>query len=377
MASSRSIETELPPHDDKKAVSWVDLMRLEKISDDTFRSTCRAFDPAGLGDTGGRPKQAYGGHVYAQAVIAASKTLPKVHSKSGATFNSSPGHEHDVEKNQPGKPSEHSDQFVCHSVTGYFTLAASSELPFVYKVIRVRDGKGFCVRTVQVTQVEMDGICFTCTASFKRYEPSQIEYQEDIDLSQRYAQVLTESHPSKYADTPATEGPWSANYRGPPFPGLVTKKVEMGVYNASRSPLERRQLNFYTAVGDMPLFREEPNVHVAAHLYASDRNSLFGVSRHMGVAENYSRTASLTHTVVLHSTGQMLDLSAGKWFTQESWTDRFGDGRGVHHSRLWDERSRHLATTLQDGLIRLRFEDDAELQRKRDAVTVKSKNSKL
>lgn len=258
-------------------------------------------------------------------------------------------------------------------MTGYFTLAASSELPFVYRVRRVRDGRGFCVRTVQVTQLETIGVCFTCTASFKRYEPSQIEYQERVDLQQRYAQALSLRNPAMYADTPATEAPWSHLYRGPPFPGLVTKKVDMREYNESRIPLDRRQLSFYTVVGEMPPFDEEPNMHVAAHLYASDRNSLFAVSRHLGVGENFSRMASLTHTVVLHSTGRMLDLSSGKWFMQEAWTDRFGDGRGVHHSRIWDTEGHHVATTLQDGLIRLKFKDDQEWQMKKEAVGDKSR----
>lgn len=48
-------------------VDFVDLMNLEKITDNTFRSTTRAYAP----DT----NRAYGGHVYAQAVWAAAQTV--------------------------------------------------------------------------------------------------------------------------------------------------------------------------------------------------------------------------------------------------------------------------------------------------------------
>lgn len=48
-----------------------------------------------------------------------------------------------------------------------------------------------------------------------------------------------------------------------------------------------------------------------------------------------------------------------KWFVQESWTSRAGGGRGLHHSRLWDpDTGVHIATTLQDGLVR--FNEGAE-----------------
>lgn len=71
--SGSNATAELPAHDAHKVIDWVKLMRLERISEDTFRSTCRAFNPSGDGSPAGRPKQAYGGHVYAQAVLAASK----------------------------------------------------------------------------------------------------------------------------------------------------------------------------------------------------------------------------------------------------------------------------------------------------------------
>ena len=60
-----------------------------------------------------------------------------------------------------------------------------------------------------------------------------------------------------------------------PFPGLRLHKVDMEPYNADKDPLERKSLKYYSVIGRMPSVEEDPNMHACAHLYASDRNSLF------------------------------------------------------------------------------------------------------
>ena len=49
----------------------------------------------------------------------------------------------------------------------------------------------------------------------------------------------------------------------------------MDAYNKNVSPLERKNLKYYSVIGSMPLIKDDPNMHICAHLYASDRNSLF------------------------------------------------------------------------------------------------------
>ena len=60
-----------------------------------------------------------------------------------------------------------------------------------------------------------------------------------------------------------------------PFPGLNLHKVNMERYNSDKAPLEKRNLKYYSVRGRMPSIAEDPNMHICAHLYASDRNSLF------------------------------------------------------------------------------------------------------
>jgi len=140
-------------------------------------------------------------------------------------------------------------------------------------------------------------------------------------------------------------------------------------------------------------FIREANLHAIAHLYASDRNSLFIIPNHLSLGSSFTRMASLSHTVIFHVDADKLlfpneptdkppnaaptqiegldDESASpdssvkigerKWFMQESWTTRVAGGRGLHTSRLWDPDSGvHLATTIQDGLIR--FKPDSQVK---------------
>lgn len=164
------------------------------------------------------------------------------------------------------------------------------------------------------------------------------------------------------------------------FPGVETRKVNMHKYNGEveegggkgREGTTRwRQLIFYRIIlddgdgdggaGATTRPREvEPvdlNLHAAAHLYASDRNSLFLIQRAAGYQKIRTDMASLSHTVIFHQPADSLCMVDGqgrpKWFVQESWTTFSADKRGTHNSYLWDfEQGLVLATTIQDGMMR-------------------------
>jgi acyl-CoA thioesterase len=66
----------------KKPISFRRLMAVKPVGDDTFESLTAAWPPAPF-------QRAFGGHVYAQAMYAASKTVGKglvVHVR-GSTFS--------------------------------------------------------------------------------------------------------------------------------------------------------------------------------------------------------------------------------------------------------------------------------------------------
>jgi len=223
-----------------------------------------------------------------------------------------------------------------------------------------------------VTQGSSEDITFTALISFKKDETNVLELQEDVDLWQRYASALKGRRPEEFRPTAGMDAPWylalSPEERGNDdlFPGLEATQPDMQPYNKDRHPLDRRTLLFYrTTGGALPL--DDPNLHLCAHLYASDRNSLYHPIHHMDVADLYTQMASLVLTVSFHDPvkdllfgpsesgvkGPVVDASEkGKWFALEDWTSRSGHGRAMNHAWLSGPEGRHVATVTQDGLIR-------------------------
>jgi acyl-CoA thioesterase len=165
-----------------------------------------------------------------------------------------------------------------------------------------------------------------------------------------------------------------------PFPGLDMRKVDMTAYNKPQMTLDHRQLQYYRVLGAMPSVDEDPNMHAAAHLYASDRNGLFPVRmktctghgrewdlahdllqipNFLGLGDNYSSIASLSHTVVFHLDAagfSMLDeRDTPRWFCIEESIDHISGGRGLAVTRIWDvELGTHIVSTMQDGMLRMK-----------------------
>ncbi|KAF2670464.1 Thioesterase/thiol ester dehydrase-isomerase [Microthyrium microscopicum] len=299
------------------------LFSLHKIDDSTYESAHPAFGP-------GNSTRAFGGHVYAQSALAASKSVP--------------------------------EGFVLHSITGHFLQLGFTNVPFTYTISPIRDGAGYVQRRVDVSQKRTKGLMFTAVCSFKRPEKSQATRTLDGRLEERYA-LLKGRGPESWAEAPSIDSPfwWEAakEFGEDKFPGLDMRKVDMDAYNKDRMTLERRQLMFYRVLGDMPDAKEGPNLHAIAHLYASDRNGLFPIANFLGKGDEYSAIASLSFTVVLHAEAEELGLidadGKAKWFCVELAIDHIGHGRGLMVERLWDVQSgKPVASTMQDGLLRLK-----------------------
>lgn len=319
----------LPEHEGNTYLPFADLIKLEKIDNRTFRSIAPAFSPGGTIGAG----RSYGAHVYMQAAWAASQTVA------------------------PG--------FLLHSVSGNFILAGELNVSFVYKVHIIRDGRSYCTRIVNVTQSQGKGICFTCICSFKTPEHEQVNSQDDVDIARKYSSVLDGKEPRDFQEVPAMDLPFYWKRReetgiNDAFPGLECRKVDMTAYNKDRHPLDRRQLILYRTIGDLP---DDPNMHLCAHLYASDRNSLYIVANHFELGDYFSSMSSLAHTMIFHSPveamrfgpsakGGPFDDETGRWFCMEVSGSRMGSGRVVHNCRMWNSENEHIATTMQDGLIR-------------------------
>lgn len=276
-------------------------------------------------------------------------------------------------------------------MTGYFILPGEVDTPFVYRVRRIRDGGIYSLRTVEVYQeTEVGGSgkspCFTATVSFKRPENNSRKFIEFSHqhlprdhIPTTYDSVLAGKQPADHPLAPGADALWWEQEErqawekvASAFPGVETRKVNMRAYNpvvpvgggpGGEATSRWRQLLFYRIILDQPSSPSDPpepvdlNLHAAAHLYASDRNSLFMIQHAAGYQDVRTSMASLSHTVVFHGLADTIrmtdDQGNPKWFVQEAWTTHSGDKRGCHNSYLWDYHAGTvLATTLQDGMLR-------------------------
>lgn len=125
------------------------------------------------------------------------------------------------------------------------------------------------------------------------------------------------------------------------------------------------------------------NLSICAHLYASDRESLYLATRSLGVREAVgaggprSALASISHSVVLHDLGDGVVFPDAdevgdereRWFCQEVRTDRWADGRVLVHGRIFDvDTGHHVASTMQDGILKVDFGGEGEMERAREAL---------
>lgn len=118
-----------PPVDPSKSAieNVLELTQLVDIDANLYTNTRQLWHPAGA-------RGIYGGAVIAQCLSAAQRTVP--------------------------------DNFTIHSMHCYFVLAGNAEIPIIYHVEHVRDGKSFVTRTVQARQRAKP--IFTTTMSFVR-----------------------------------------------------------------------------------------------------------------------------------------------------------------------------------------------------------------
>lgn len=118
-----------PPASENRAPieDVLELTHLNAIDPNLFTNTRQLWHPPGA-------RGIYGGAVIAQCLAAAQKTVP--------------------------------EDFNVHSMHCYFVLNGNSELPVMYTVEHVREGRSFATRTVQARQRGQP--IFTVTLSFMR-----------------------------------------------------------------------------------------------------------------------------------------------------------------------------------------------------------------
>jgi acyl-CoA thioesterase-2 len=277
----------------------IDLLALERIDRDLFRGKSQDLGWGAI----------FGGQVFAQALSAATQTLG-------------------------------TDRPV-HSAHGYFLRAGELDLPIVYQVDRLRDGKSFSTRRVVALQ-EGEAI-FSLAASFQIEEPG-LEHQDAIPEVPAPESLISER---EYVLSLADKLPDAVRARATAKSPIEIRPVE------SRNPLAptvrapSRRL-WYRVIDRVP---DDPALHRYLLAYASDFSFLGTALDPHGISwlRGGMQVASLDHAMWFHRSFRVDD-----WLLYDVESPTASGARGLVRGRFFDRTGRLVASAVQEGLIRKR-----------------------
>lgn len=281
-----------------KEVKLSQLLTLEKIEDGLFRG--QSWD---LGF-----RALFGGQVMGQALAAAHKTLP--------------------------------EGMISNSFHSYFLLPGDANLPVVYDVENVRDGRSFSTRRVRAIQKGKN--IFYMTASFQFPEqglehqyaempdvpkPEDIEpdikaYEKDYDqISERMKEALSYHKP------------------------IDVRTVNKVDANSAAKSVPRR----YIWMKAEELFSPDLNLGHAALAYASDYHFLAtSLQPHeISVRNKNLRMATIDHAMWFHH-----PFEFGEWLLYSTESPFSGNARGLVRGQFFNQQGLLVASTMQEGLMR-------------------------
>ena len=276
----------------------IELLSLERLEDNLFRGQSR--------DIG--TKYVFGGQVLGQALSAAQATLETAR--------------------------------AAHSLHAYFLRAGDIEHPIVYHVDRTRDGGSFSVR--RVTAIQHGKVIFFCAASFQEPEPgaehqlSMPEVPRPEDIEQALA-----IPPEKLALLPTKVQRW-LDRMGPFEFRHVYPRDELNP--PKRPPYQQVWFRLAEKVGDAP------ELHRALLAYASDFHLLGTATFPHGISyyQPDVQMASLDHALWFHR-----DFRADEWMLYSIDSPSAQGARGLARGMVYDRGGRLVASTAQEGLIRV------------------------
>ncbi len=226
-----------------------------------------------------------------------------------------------------------------HSLHSYFIRGGDPGVPIVYEVQRLRDGNSFSIR--HVTAVQHGEPIFTLSASF------QLE-QGGIDHQSRMPEAPPPERLPTLDERIASAGELSRAMRRLPRPFDLRYVDDPPWSQRGQGPREFAPHRVWMrANGRLP---DDPLVHVCALTFASDLTLLDSVLIHHGLAVGLDpiKMASLDHAMWFHR-----PFRADDWFLYVTDSPSATGGRGLAKGRFFSRDGRHLASVVQEGMLRV------------------------
>lgn len=272
----------------------VSLLDLELLDTDLFRG--RQPDTV--------RQRVYGGQVAAQALIAATRTVDPA--------------------------------YQVHSLHSYFLLPGDYQVPIIYDVERIRDGRSFLTRRVMARQHGRP--IYYQTLNFHRAE----EGYEHQDVMPEVAPPeqgldLMELMQERGADDGLSKE-WAA---------LAVRWLGNSRHGLEPDPMHPSQTRLWIRIDGR--LSDDPIEHLATFAYASDVSLLGAALAAHDTDPTKVQMASLDHTIWFHR-----PFRADEWWLYDQWSPSAGGGRGLSLGRVFTRDGSLVATVAQEGLIRPR-----------------------
>ncbi len=281
------------------AEELLNLLDIEQLEVDLFR---------GIGGGGETTTRIFGGHVIAQALMAAYRTVP---------------------------------DRLCHSLHAYFIRPGDPAIPVIYQVDRARDGGSFTTR--RIVAIQHGKQIFNMSASFQVEEEgwsyqhempeagSPEEWPERVDLRESAVARI----PEKYHDDFLRERP------------IELREIAPRDFFEPDPADDRNRLWFR-----MPAAKgQTPQMQHCLLAYASDMNLLGSSLRPHALTwfQGTVMTASLDHAMWFHAPIDFADWHL--YDLDAPWTGR---ARGFNRGSVFAPDGRLVASVAQEGLMRPR-----------------------
>jgi len=272
-------------------------MELEALEVNLFRGASRDI---------GTPR-VFGGQVLAQSIIAAARTV---------------------------------DEGAIHSLHAYFLRSGDPKAPIVYDVDRNRDGRSFKSR--RVVAIQHGRPIFTLAASFQ-LEQEGVDHQFEMPDVPMPEDLSSESNvpEDQIEQVPPLLRRWFT-YTGP-FDFRPVRKVD--VFNpVPRAPYKDIWFRLTEKIDAPDL------MHRALMAYASDFHLVGTATLPHGISyiQDDLVMASLDHAMWFHRPARV-----DEWLLYSCDSPSSSGGRGLARGSIYDRSGRLIASTIQEGMIRV------------------------
>lgn len=228
-----------------------------------------------------------------------------------------------------------------HSQHAYFLRPGNPDIPIIYEVDPIRDGRSFTTR--RVVGIQNGKAIFNTAISFQVAEKGlehqidmpEIHGPEGLDSDEEYMHRLSEE-----------------------YPNLVTPGM------TDSQPIEIRRLHHIDPISPQKMppetglwmrakgrLLDDPVIHQTILTYLSDY-FLMGTSllpHGVTFFNSALQGASLDHTLYFHD-----DFRADEWLFYQMQSPVSSAARGLNIGTIYTQDGRLVASSIQEGLIRIR-----------------------